>query len=99
MKNDVRDFVRHEEGGKETGDGEPQPATVGQVDCREMLRPMPLLMAMRALRGLSPGKPVQLVCSDPGVVQDFDAYAKVSGHGVEYGLDLSGDVLVILRHK
>jgi TusA-related sulfurtransferase len=42
--------------------------------------PLPLLKAKQALNRLNRGLVLEVVCTDPGSVRDFEAFAKQSGN-------------------
>jgi len=52
------------------------------VDARNLLCPMPVIRAQDAVLKLQPGDTVQVLCTDPGVVQDIPAWCRVHGHEV-----------------
>ncbi|HET9122423.1 MAG TPA: sulfurtransferase TusA family protein [Acidiferrobacteraceae bacterium] len=53
---------------------------VVQVDARRLLCPMPVIRLQQALAGLPPGALVEVVCSDPGALQDVPAWCRIHGH-------------------
>ncbi len=44
--------------------------------------PLPLLKAKQALNGLDSGLVLEVVCTDPGSMRDFEVFAKQSGHAL-----------------
>ncbi|MBD3647059.1 MAG: sulfurtransferase TusA family protein [Pseudomonadales bacterium] len=52
--------------------------------------PLPLLKAKQALNGMEPGLVLEVVCTDPGSVKDFDVFSKQSGHEILKSLEDDG---------
>ena len=50
------------------------------LDQRGLLCPMPVINANEAINGLSSGKILEVVCTDPGSKPDFDAWARSRAH-------------------
>lgn len=53
---------------------------VTSVDARRLLCPMPVIRLQQALTGLPPGAVVEVLCSDPGALQDIPAWCRMHGH-------------------
>lgn len=51
-----------------------------KLDACGLSCPLPLLKAKQALNSLSSGLILQVVCTDPGSVRDFQVFSKQSGH-------------------
>ena len=50
------------------------------IDARRLLCPMPVIRTQEAIETLNNGDQVQVECTDPGVLYDIPAWAKVHGH-------------------
>ncbi|MBI5500096.1 MAG: sulfurtransferase TusA family protein [Deltaproteobacteria bacterium] len=50
------------------------------LDCRKMLCPMPVYKASQALARMTSGQVLRLLCTDPGSLRDFPAFARQTGH-------------------
>lgn len=50
------------------------------LDASGLTCPLPLLKAKQALNRLDSGHILQVICTDPGSVRDFDVFCKQSGH-------------------
>ena len=50
------------------------------LDVRGLVCPLPLLKAKQELNGLDSGLLLQVVCTDPGSVRDFEVFARQSGN-------------------
>lgn len=53
---------------------------VTSLDVVGLKCPLPVLKARKALAGLAPGALLEVVTSDPGAVQDFEAFCLATGH-------------------
>ena len=51
-----------------------------KLDACGLTCPSPLLKAKQALNGLDSGLVLEVVCTDPGSVRDFEVFAKQSGN-------------------
>lgn len=62
------------------------PATTGdrkfdrEVDARGLNCPLPILRAKKALAAMESGQVLKIVCTDPGSVRDFQAFARQTGN-------------------
>ncbi|WP_072392651.1 sulfurtransferase TusA family protein [Hyphomicrobium sp. CS1GBMeth3] len=50
------------------------------LDVVDLKCPLPVLKARKALAGLAPGAVLEVLASDPGAVQDFEAFCRATGH-------------------
>ena len=53
-----------------------------QLDATGLTCPLPLLKAKQALNGMAAGEVLEIVCTDPGSVRDFDVFSKQSGNAL-----------------
>ena len=51
-----------------------------RLDACGLTCPLPLLKAKQALNNLDGGLVLEVVCTDPGSVRDFEVFAKQSGN-------------------
>ncbi len=51
-----------------------------RLDACGLTCPLPLLKAKQALNSLDGGLVLEVVCTDPGSVRDFEVFAKQSGN-------------------
>ncbi len=51
-----------------------------ELDATGLNCPLPILRAKKALNGLTSGKVLHIISTDPGSVKDFDAFAKQTGN-------------------
>lgn len=50
------------------------------LDTSGLTCPLPVLKAKKAMRDVAPGAELEVVSTDPGSVEDFNAYCEVTGH-------------------
>ena len=50
------------------------------IDCKKMLCPMPVYRAAEAIKKPAPGEVLEVLCTDPGSLADFPAFARQTGH-------------------
>jgi len=51
-----------------------------ELDARGLSCPLPILRAKKALAELGSGQVLKIVCTDPGSIRDFKAFAKQTGN-------------------
>ncbi|MGL1231772.1 sulfurtransferase TusA family protein, partial [Vibrio parahaemolyticus] len=56
--------------------------TTHQLDARRLLCPMPVIRTQNAVKKLAVGDMLLVLASDPGVLQDIPAWARVHGHRI-----------------
>ena len=50
------------------------------LDTRGLNCPLPILKAKKALAEMASGELLRVVCTDPGSMRDFQAFARQTGH-------------------
>ncbi len=50
------------------------------LDARRLLCPMPVIRVQQKIEKLKAGDRLEAICTDPGVLHDIPAWAKVHGH-------------------
>ncbi len=50
------------------------------VDARGLLCPLPVIRLQDAVKNLPPGTEVELIGTDPGIMQDIPAWCRINGH-------------------
>jgi TusA-related sulfurtransferase len=51
-----------------------------EVDARGLNCPLPILKAKKALSDLQSGQILRVLCTDPGSMRDFEAFARQTGN-------------------
>lgn len=52
------------------------------IDARGLLCPLPVIRLQDAVKSLPPGTEVELIGTDPGILQDVPAWCRINGHRV-----------------
>ena len=55
-------------------------AIAHSLDCRGMKCPMPIYKASMAMKQIEPGEILEILCTDPGSLADFPAFAEQGKH-------------------
>lgn len=50
------------------------------LDTKGLNCPLPILKARKAIRSLTAGDTLEVFATDPGAVQDFEAFSRATGH-------------------
>ena len=67
------------------------------VDARRLLCPMPVIRVQDKVAELGAGTLVEVVCSDPGALNDIPAWCRINGHRVVETRISGAEYLVILE--
>jgi tRNA 2-thiouridine synthesizing protein A len=75
------------------------PAADVELDCRELLCPLPVYKANQAMMRLLRGQVLRVQCTDPGSLADFPAFARQRGHTLLASLEQGGVQVFYLRKE
>lgn len=53
-----------------------------ELDCKGLLCPLPVYRTSQAIGRLKTGQVLRIVCTDPGSLADFPAFARQRGHAL-----------------
>ena len=68
-----------------------------KLDASGLTCPLPLLKAKQALNKLPSGQVLEVTCTDPGSVRDFEVFAKQSGNKLLEQTSVEGNYTHWLR--
>lgn len=68
-----------------------------ELDARGLNCPLPILRAKKVLNGLTAGKVLKVMATDPGAAKDFAAFAKQTGDELLSSIEESGEYVFFLR--
>lgn len=68
-----------------------------ELDARGLNCPLPILRAKKTLNGLTAGKVLKVMATDPGSVKDFAAFAKQTGNELLSSAEAGGEYVFFLR--
>ena len=52
------------------------------LNARRLLCPLPVIRVQDQVKQLHPGDLLEVVCTDPGVMQDIPAWCRINGHKI-----------------
>ena len=58
----------------------PDEAATEQLDVRQLLCPLPVIRTQARVGALAPGTVLEVIATDPGVLQDIPAWCRIHGH-------------------
>jgi len=68
-----------------------------ELDCRRMLCPMPVIKTQNEIEKLQVGDQLQVICTDPGVMQDIPSWCRVHGHTVMDSHEQDDEYILTIR--
>lgn len=70
-----------------------------ELDCRGMSCPLPILKTKKAIDGLSSGKVLNLIATDPGSVNDMNASTRRTGNTLLGSEKPAGEFVFYVQKK
>ena len=68
-----------------------------RLDARNMLCPMPVIKTQDKAAELEPGDILEVVCTDPGALNDIPAWCRINGHEVIETAQTQDEVSITLK--
>ena len=68
-----------------------------ELDVRRLLCPIPVIRTQNRVRGLAEGDELEVLATDPGVLNDVPAWCRINGHEVLEAGRRGQEVVVRLR--
>jgi len=68
-----------------------------QLDARRMFCPMPVIRTQDKIKQLQIGDTLEVVCSDPGALNDIPAWCRINGHKVLETREAGDEVIIMLE--
>lgn len=65
-----------------------------QLDARRLFCPMPVIRTQNKVAELQPGDVLEVICTDPGALNDIPAWCRINGHRV-LGTRRDGNEVII----
>ena len=72
---------------------------ITEVDARGLNCPLPILKAKKALAGVNSGDLLKVICTDPGSVRDFQAFAKQTKNELVEQTESGDEFIHVLRRR
>ncbi|MGR9044709.1 MAG: sulfurtransferase TusA family protein [Gammaproteobacteria bacterium] len=67
------------------------------LNARRLLCPLPVIRTQDKVKQLRPGDLLEVVCTDPGVMQDIPAWCRINGHTVLETETKDGEYMIVLE--
>ena len=67
------------------------------MDCSGMNCPLPILKTKKAIDGMNSGKILKMISTDPGSINDVNAFTKRTGHELLESIAEDGDYTFFIR--
>jgi tRNA 2-thiouridine synthesizing protein A len=67
------------------------------LNARRLLCPLPVIRTQDKIKQLSPGDQLEVICTDPGVMQDIPAWCRINGHKVLEAKSENQEYLIVLE--
>lgn len=67
------------------------------LDARNSLCPMPVIKTQNKVAELQPGDELEVVCTDPGALNDIPAWCRINGHVVKQSFENDDEVVIVIQ--
>jgi tRNA 2-thiouridine synthesizing protein A len=67
------------------------------MDCSGMNCPLPVLKTKKAIDGMNSGEILKMISTDPGSINDVNAFTKRTGHDLLESIAKDGDYTFFIR--
>jgi len=67
------------------------------LDAKRMLCPMPVIRTQDKIKTLNAGDVLEVVCTDPGALNDVPAWCRINGHKVLETKATDDEVFIIIE--
>lgn len=68
-----------------------------QLDAKRLLCPMPVIRTQDKVNTLQPGDTLEVVCTDPGALNDIPAWCRINGHRVISSRREDAEVIIVIE--
>jgi len=68
-----------------------------ELDARRMFCPMPVIRTQDKIKELQVGDTLEVVATDPGVLNDIPAWSRITGHKVLDTREVDDEVFVLVE--
>ncbi|MDP6456978.1 MAG: sulfurtransferase TusA family protein [Candidatus Marinimicrobia bacterium] len=68
-----------------------------ELDCKGMNCPLPILKTKKTMDGMNSGEILKMVATDPGSINDVNAFTKRTGHELIESIAEDGDYTFFIR--
>ncbi len=71
--------------------------TTHHLDARHLLCPLPVIRVQDRVKNLAVGDRLEVICTDPGVMQDIPTWCRINGHRFVGANDDDGEFILMLE--
>lgn len=68
-----------------------------QVDARRLLCPLPVIRVQDAAKTLASGDEIEVICTDPGALNDVPSWCKINRHHVLKIREEGGEIYILIQ--
>lgn len=68
-----------------------------ELDARNLLCPLPVIRVQEKVKTLSSGDVLEVLCTDPGTMNDIPAWCRINGHKVIDTRAAERDIVIIIE--
>lgn len=68
-----------------------------KLDARNTMCPMPVIKTQNRVAELKPGDRLEVICTDPGALNDIPAWCRINGHQVIETREDDGEVVIVVQ--
>ena len=67
------------------------------LNARRLLCPLPVIRTQDKVKQLKAGDQLEIICTDPGVMQDLPTWCRINGHKVLETISSNYEYIIILE--
>lgn len=67
------------------------------LNARRLLCPLPVIRTQDRVKSMQAGDQLEVVCTDPGVMQDIPAWSRINGHKILETKAQDGEYIIVLE--
>ncbi len=71
--------------------------TVHSLNARRLLCPLPVIRTQDKVKQLQAGDTLEVICTDPGVMQDIPTWCRINKHKVLSSENVDGEYIIVLE--
>lgn len=71
--------------------------TTHSLNARRLLCPLPVIRTQDKVKQLQTGDELEVICTDPGVMQDIPTWCRINGHQVLSVEQVDGEYVIVLK--
>ncbi len=68
-----------------------------ELDAKRLLCPMPVIRTQDKINTLNAGDVLEVICTDPGALNDVPAWCRINGHKVLETKTVDDEVIIVIE--